>query len=511
MFYTYDYQSQNWLCLKQDVYQPLFIPFLPETKRGWCSVHKKWEPCIRTATGQLYFVCGKPIRSQFASIDKWTISSVETKIEELRELIQLKVNLVYATFEDNSKRYFYEYKIFSFYMKTGAVISYESSENIKHVKINLPAAVTKDIQAKLQSYAKKIFGTGYSNSSPKSGIEALSDYVTCPACPQMSDLRHFLGKKYTRIVDRKSQNPYQEVCNAIHIKPFKRMRRIFDKNPLALPVYAVLKSWGFRDVNVMTKFLEDAELCKMYFSDIEYDWESKRIVAKDENYRGPMFYAVRADAKDIITIVGRWAAESLLVQNEKITMNHLIKAMKDGHHNFFDAAQMYYSRGIAIPEALKDRIKKECFTQAVHDELVRVFPDTFSLWDEGPKGNIEIPYLQSDKILETEIFDAQGCAYRFILPKNTDELYNLGKAMHNCVGYCYRQSAIRRSCIIVGLAYGPQFIACIQIDTSTMCIVQAKGICNGKLRGIPRQLIINWACERGMGIKTKDLIQSCLY
>ena len=56
MFYTYDYQSQNWLCLKQDVYQPLFIPFLPSSKMGWCSVHKKWEPCIRTDKGKLYFV-----------------------------------------------------------------------------------------------------------------------------------------------------------------------------------------------------------------------------------------------------------------------------------------------------------------------------------------------------------------------------------------------------------------------------------------------------------------------
>ena len=511
MFYTYDYQSQNWLCLKQDVYQPLFIPFLPSSKMGWCSVHKKWEPCIRTDKGKLYFLCGKPIRSQFATIEKWTISSVETEINDLRELVRLKVNLVYTTLEDGSKRYYYEYKIFSFFMKTGAVVSYESSEALKKVNINLPATVTKDLQAKLMLYAKKNFGTGYSNSSPKSGIEALSDYVTCPACPQMSDLRHFLGNAFTRIVDRKSQNPYQAVCNAIHVKPFKRMRRIFDKNPLALPLYAVLKSWGFRDVNVMTKFLEDDELCKTYFRDIEYDWKSKRIVAKDESHTGRLFYALRDEAKDIITIVSRWAAESLMIQNEKITMNHLIKAMKDGYHNFFDAAQMYYSRGVAIPEALRDRIRKECFTQAVHDELVRVFPDTFGLWDDGPKGNVEIPYLQSDKILETEITDVYGRPYKFILPKDTDELYNLGQVMHNCVGYCYKKATIKRNSIIVGLANEQMFIACIQIETDSMSIVQAKGICNSKLSMDIRQLIIKWAYERGIGINTSDIISRGYY
>ena len=94
-------------------------------------------------------MCGKPIRSQFATIEKWTISSVETEINELRELVRLKVNLVYTTLEDGSKRYYYEYKIFSFFMKTGAVVSYESSEALKKVNINLPAAVTKDIQGKL--------------------------------------------------------------------------------------------------------------------------------------------------------------------------------------------------------------------------------------------------------------------------------------------------------------------------------------------------------------------------
>ena len=508
MFYTYDYHSQNWLKLKQDVYQPLFIPFSNTNKKGWCSVHKKWETCVKTNNGGLYFLCGQKIHSGFATVDRWTISSVETTVDELRELVRLKVNLVYTCLEDKEKRYLYEYKTFAFYMKTGAVVPYESCENVKSVNINLPDSITKDIQAKLQSFSKKIFGTGYKNSSPKSGIAFLSDYVVCPACPQVADLKHFLGAAFDRVVDRKSKNPYEDVCNYIHVKPFKRMRRIFDKNPLALPVYSVLKTWGFTDVNVMTKFLEDIELCQTYFKNIEYDRHTKRIVSKDENHRSALFFTVNDNAKDIITIVSRWVAESLTIQNEKITMNHLIKAMKDDYHNFFDAAQMYYSRAAAIPEALKSRIQKECFTNEIHDALVQVFPDTFGSYHYD-NSNKEIPYIESDKILEASISVYNGISFDFVLPKDTDELYTLGQRMHNCVGWCYRGDALSRSSIIVGvkLVQNEQeaYIACIEINAKDMAIVQAKGVCNSRIKPDFQAVIIKWAMERNLRIQTHDL------
>ena len=509
MFYTYDYHSQNWLKLKQDVYQPLFIPFSNTNKKGWCSVHKKWETCVKTNNGGLYFLCGQKIHSGFATVDRWTISSVETTVDELRELVRLKVNLVYTCLEDKEKRYLYEYKTFAFYMKTGAVVPYESCENVKSVNINLPDSITKDIQTKLQSFSKKIFGTGYKNSSPKSGIASLSDYVVCPACPQVADLKHFLGAAFDRVVDRKSKNPYEDVCNYIHVKPFKRMRRIFDKNPLALPVYSVLKTWGFTDVNVMTKFLEDEELCQKYFKNIEYDRHTKRIVSKDENQMGTLFFTFHECTRDIITIVSRWAAESLKIQNEKITMNHLIKAMKDDYHNFFDAAQMYYSRAAAIPEALKNRIQKECFTNEIHDALVQVFPDTFGFY-KLDRSNKEIPYFESDKNLQASIQVQDDIKMCFVLPKDTDELYALGKRMHNCVGLCYREDTLERRCIIVGVKIvqneKESYLACLEINASSMTIVQAKGVCNSRIKIAFQKVIIQWALEHNLKIKTSDLL-----
>ena len=502
MYYTYNYKNQKWISSDADIYQPLFTPFSVKQKKAWCSVHKKWEACGKALNGKLFYECGCPIPSQFASVNNWTISKVETTEIPARDMVKLRVDLVLTSVSaDGKKSYSYAYKTWAFYMKTGAIVPYESSEFLKKYRINLPESITAEVQALFSDYAKKLYGTGYTNSSCKKGVPALSDYVICPACPQVSDLQHFLGKQFTQIVDRKSSNPYQDICSYIHIKPFKRMRRIFDKNPLALPVYGVLKQWGFKDVNVMTKFLEDADLCQTYFKNIQYDTKSKRITMNDEDRHGDLFYFLNDYAKDIVTTVNRWCTESFIIQDEKTTMNRLIKAMKDGYHNFFDAAQMYYSRGAAVPETLRGRIRRECFTRQVHDALVEVFPRTYiTKIEDGP-----IPYLESDKILNATEKDSYGNIYEFILPLDTNELYDLGEAMHNCVGTLYRNAALKRLSIIVGMKLNGKYQACIEIKTKDKEITQALGPCNRNLPAEIRNIIRKWALERDIGIATTHL------
>ena len=502
MFYTYNYASQNWLASEQDIYQPLFTPFSVKQKKAWCSIHKKWECCGKNEAGRLFYECGLPVPSQFASVNNWTISKIELNTENARDLVNIRVDLVLTDVEDSRKKYWYGYKTWAFYVRTGAVVPYKSEKYLEKFKIKLPESVVKEIQNRLSFYAEKTLGFKCSNSSPKKGIDALADFVTCPACPQISDLQSFLGKDYSRIINRKSQNPYQDLCSYIHVKPFKRMRRIFDKNPLALPVYGILKTWGFKDVNVMTTFLEDSELCRTYFQKVVFNSKTRRIEMKDGDSHGDLFYFLNEYSRDIVTVVNRWCTESFQVQNEKTTMRHLIKAMKDGYHNFFDAAQMYYSRGAAVPKIFKDRIVKKCFTIAVHDELVRIFPSTY---DITPYQNKTISYIDSDKILETNMEGKQGELYEFILPKDTDELIELGTIMHNCVGKLYRNKVLNRSTNIVAVKIMNKFCACIEIRTNSKSIVQAKGMCNKPITNEVCQIIKKWAAERDISICTGDI------
>ena len=495
MYYTYNYKSQKWNCSKDDIFFPLFIPFSLQQNKAWCPTHKQWETCNKNSIGKIYFQCGIPLQSPLVPINKWTLSKIEVIPIFTRNSVKIRADFIYTWLDGTARRYNYAYKILNLCMKTGSIVPYESDEWLENYSIDFPASVTNDIQEYLSKYAEKLLGKKIKNSSQKTGIDALNDFVICPACPQLADLQNFLGTEYNSIIDRKNLNPYQEVCNYIHIKPFKRMRRIFDNNPLALPIYGVLKYWGFSDVNVITPFLEDTELCNTYFQNIKYDNKTKRIVVVDRTVYSSFFYFRNDFANDAVTIINRWCTESLTIQSEKLTMNKLMKAMKDGYHTFFDAAQMYYSRGTAIPDTLKKRIKKECFSREIHDALVEAFPKTY----KAPVNNEVIPYLDKDKILNAVLKDNQNTNYEFILPVDTNALYDLGTKMHNCVGLAYRQKALSRKSLIVGVKENGVYRACIEINTMLGTIVQALGICNKPLSPHMEIMIKKWSRERNIG------------
>lgn len=69
MYYTYNYKNQKWISSDAEIYQPLFTPFSVKQKKAWCSVHKKWEACGKALNGKLFYECGCPIPSQFASVN----------------------------------------------------------------------------------------------------------------------------------------------------------------------------------------------------------------------------------------------------------------------------------------------------------------------------------------------------------------------------------------------------------------------------------------------------------
>ena len=70
-------------------------------------------------------------------------------------------------------------------------------------------------------------------------------------------------------------------------------------------------------------------------------------------------------------------------------------------------------------------------------------------------------------------------AYFFVLPKNTDELYEISTHMRNCVGYLYRNKVLQKTSIIVVLIKDNKMKACMEIKqdqkTYHYKIVQALG------------------------------------
>ena len=54
-------------------------------------------------------------------------------------------------------------------------------------------------------------------------------------------------------------------------------------------------------------------------------------------------------------------------------------------------------------------------------------------------------------------------AFFFVLPKNTDELYEISTHMRNCVGYLYRNKVLKKTSIIAVLIKDNKMKACLEI------------------------------------------------
>ena len=77
-------------------------------------------------------------------------------------MVKLRVDLVLTSVSaDGKKSYSYAYKTWTFYMKTDAIVPYESSEFLKKYRINLPESITAEVQSLLSDYAKKLYGNIY--------------------------------------------------------------------------------------------------------------------------------------------------------------------------------------------------------------------------------------------------------------------------------------------------------------------------------------------------------------
>ncbi len=84
----------------------------------------------------------------------------------------------------------------------------------------------------------------------------------------------------------------------------------------------------------------------------------------------------------------------------------------------------------------------------------------------------------------------------FVLPRNTDEMYEISANMRNCVGYLYRDKVLDGVAVIVVMLTKNKFVACFEIrqnyKTYAYEIVQAKGPGNRSIKKCYMGVIKEW-------------------
>lgn len=163
---------------------------------------------------------------------------------------------------------------------------------------------------------------------------------------------------------------------------------------------------------------------------------------------------------------------------------------REDSHNVQDCARMW---GLLTPQNKRKFIRAKIRSRDIHDYLVR-------LVDTQQHENVRIKYKSlRDFPLTGKVDDLI-----FSLPPDTEQLANLGRAMHNCVG-TYRDLVLSDKVRIIAAFKNRRPIICIEIRGAK--VAQAKLVNNQPVRNDAElnRALLAWAKSRKLTIETNDV------
>ena len=122
------------------------------------------------------------------------------------------------------------------------------------------------------------------------------------------------------------------------------------------------------------------------------------------------------------------------------------------------------------------------------------------------EAELELPEIQRKTGLGSNLMKRGNDGdFFFILPRTTDEMYEISTELRNCVGYLYRSKVLSGECAIVVLSHLKKLRACFEIrqnnETFAYEIVQASGACNGPIFPRYKGVIEEWMKRKNLSAK----------
>ena len=163
---------------------------------------------------------------------------------------------------------------------------------------------------------------------------------------------------------------------------------------------------------------------------------------------------------------------------------------REGSYNTQDCGHMW---DLLTPQNKRNFIRAKIRSRDIHDYLTR-------LADKQQHANVRIKYKSlRDFPLTGKVDDLI-----FSLPPDTEQLANLGRAMHNCVG-TYRDRVLSDKVRIIAAFKNRKPVICIEIKNGA--VAQAKLVNNQPVRDVAElnRALISWAKSRKLTIETNDV------
>ena len=131
-------------------------------------------------------------------------------------------------------------------------------------------------------------------------------------------------------------------------------------------------------------------------------------------------------------------------------------------------------------------ILREGFTRNVHDLIMNDLRDIMEA--ENRARLLRAKTIQYTEKESQYVGEIEG--YSIILPKDTDEIKEYGRAFHNCVA-SYKSAVLEKRTLILAMKQGDKYIACLEVKQSRL--VQALGPCNQSLSSEIENVLCKWA------------------
>ena len=201
-----------------------------------------------------------------------------------------------------------------------------------------------------------------------------------------------------------------------HIKDYPFLRKSYNNRPQALLTYMRMAESGIKDINLFNRVLGSKDNCKSIDSG---------------NLHDLVFFMRYAVGKR-----GQLPALNLLLRKDNYSMR--------------DAMNMFHRCFRKVPETLRRDILKDGFTEFNHDALSEI---SYKCQHKNRK----FKWTGLQKLLEDKID-----GYEFRLPKDSNQLCEIGAALHNCVA-SYSDKVIKQECIIIYAVRNGKYELCIEV------------------------------------------------
>lgn len=249
----------------------------------------------------------------------------------------------------------------------------------------------------------------------------------------------------------------------------RSIRNRLNKRVVAYFVYRWLHQCGIKDVNIMNNVVDTyIDVTSSVAGDYSPFTTSKTLSAVAVRCANPS-----AESIEFV----RWALKG---RSADSVYQFIRSVLEDKNFLFADSVRMYRRLPDSIRPAQSSGNLKD-----IHDTLVVIDRK----WRFG---NREIKYSDAEKAFEIDCGD-----YSFRLAKDTDSLYDIGKAMGICVG-SYSNEAVNKSCTILTMQKAEKYVACMELTMSKKKahLVQLKGKYNHTVNEIDP--IVQWVALTGV-------------